>query len=306
MNTEGERTDFRHIREGFFQLIDCLNAGRISDIDILDTTEWADSEKEGHFAQNAYLLQNETSLLFDTLTMSNTERALETLDSLLDGGELDYLVISHPEANHAGNTFPILEAHPEATLLIPRNSAGNGKGFEAEHELYHISPGKSNIDNEIQGVSEGDTLDLGDFVINFHQVPISDHAFTIWMSEKVTNTLFTVDWMGYMHETGECNKFASELEDDLHDEQLRVFHQSALQWLKFSNVHKVKDAVDELISDFDPDILAPAHGNVVVDHDPAKYINQFQRVAESISEQGDPKKIRRQLESAFEGDVRRR
>jgi len=103
---------YREIKDGFYWTQECLPLGTLSELDRFDMSKWIGADEEVHGCQNAYLLDGEQSLLFDTLTQPNGDQVVDLLDDLLDGDDLDYLVISHPEANHAGNTFTILEAYP--------------------------------------------------------------------------------------------------------------------------------------------------------------------------------------------------
>lgn len=218
----------QEIEDGFFWTQECLPLGTLSELDRFDMLKWLDDDEEAHGCQNAYLLNGKQSLLFDTLTQPNGDEVIDLLDSILDGDDLDFLIVSHPEANHAGNTFTILEAHPEATLLVPGEAAGHGDGHGTEHELYHVATDTPNditeLENEIRHVGDGDTVDLGGYAVEFHRPFVADHAFTLWMTEQTTNTLFTVDWMGFLHQSSNCVSYVSELDREVTVEQVFRFH----------------------------------------------------------------------------------
>lgn len=299
MAQEVSNPKLREIRDGFFWTQECLPLGALSELDRFDMSRWLDADEEAHGCQNAYLLDGDRSLLFDTLTQPNGDDVVGILDDLLGGDPLDYLVISHPEANHAGNTFTILDAYPEATLLVPGEAAGHGDGHGAEHELYHIATDTpddvSKLENEIRYVGDGDTVDLGGYTVEFHRPAVADHSFTLWMTERTTNTLFTVDWLGFLHQGSNCVSYAHELDREVTVEQLFRFHALAFPWLRFSDGEAIEATVAEIKARFDPDIVAPAHGMVITEN-PNAYMDLFVEAAACLSEEGEHGNMRSKLE----------
>jgi flavorubredoxin len=198
-----------------------------------------------HVPQHAYLLDGTETLLFDTLSPASTDHVLAELDGLVDG--LDYLVPSHPDVPHAGNTRAILDAYPGAELVAPRYGSG--------HELYHL--------DDALKVGEGDGIDLGGLEVTFHESAFPDSAVHLWMSERTTDTLFTVDWCGFPHLEDECALCVEEFERDVSVDRLVNLHEFVLFWLKYVDVERVEATVDRLVERFEPAVLAPAHGNPV-------------------------------------------
>lgn len=260
---------YREFLDGLYWIQECIVRSPTSEQDESDLPSWYDVGHELHGNQNAYLIDGDDSLLFDTLTPASEEHIVETVDRILDGAPLDYLAISHPEANHAGNTVALLERYPDVTVIAPK--------YGSEHELYHLG-------NDIQYVGAGDTLDLGQREVSFHQPQFYDHAMHIWMREETTGTLFTVDWLGYQHIGGDCLRCADELTYPVSDDQLIRFNSFAFPWLAFANTEKTDRAVDAVIDQHDPNHIAPAHGQVILE-EPAQYLEQMKRVMEQISEQ---------------------
>lgn len=299
MTRDVSKPKYREIRDGFYWTQECLPLGSLNELERFERDQWLDADEGAHGCQNAYLLADDRSLLFDTLTQPNGDEVVDLVDELLDGDNLDYLVISHPEANHAGNTFTILDAYPDATLLVPGEAAGHGAGHGAEHELYHIATDTpddvEHVPNEIEYVSAGDAIDLGEYTVEFRRPAFPDHSFTLWMTEQTTNTLFTVDWLGFLHGSSNCVSYASELDRDVTVEQVFRFHALAFPWLRFADVEEIETAVDEIRETFDPDIVAPAHGLVMTEH-PSEYMDLFTTAVEELSREGDRENMRSKLE----------
>jgi flavorubredoxin len=233
-----------------------------------ESPSWYQESDSLHIAQNTYLIDGEQSLLFDTLSPASAGRILTELDELLDDG-LDYLVISHPDVPHAGNAVRILEAHPETELIAPKY--GNA------HELYHL--------NDARKVGTNDSLDLGQYTVQFHEATFLDASLHMWMTEQTTNTLFPVDWLGYPHQGTEELLFADEFDSELTPGRFQVFHGRVMFWYQYVDVPKTKREIDRLIKEYDPSMIAPAHGNVIREEAP-KYMEMMKPVVEQISDEG--------------------
>ena len=212
---------------------------------------WSTGEHTIHLPNNAYLVDGERTLLFDTFTPNATAQILEALEGVLGGRDLDYLLPSHPEAPHAGNARKILEAHPEATLLAPAVEPGH----VLDHELYHLG--------DAERVRAGDVIDLGGPVVEITDAIIPDHPMSVWMLERTDRVAFTVDWLGFRHLDGECRRFVDELDRELTAEPLRDFASKGLFWFRFADPAVITGAVDRFLDRHDPAVLAPAHGLAV-------------------------------------------
>ena len=66
---------------------------------------------------NAYCLLDEKTVLFDTVDWSACRQLLENLAYVLDGRELDYLLVNHLEPDHAACIEEILLRHPKVKLI---------------------------------------------------------------------------------------------------------------------------------------------------------------------------------------------
>jgi flavorubredoxin len=259
----------RSLCDGVGWIQGCIPRPGLTDDYVAEPPDWYEPDREVHTCQNAYLVSGERTLLFDTLSPANREHVLAELDRELDGRDLDYLVVSHPEAPHAGNAFAILEAHPEATLVAPAH--GN------EHELYHLG--------DAQQVSPGDTIDLGGRRVEFLQPLFLDHAMHIWMRETTTGTLFPVDWLGFPHMDGECLTVVEELDHEVTTDQLIAFHGRVFFWYQYVDVEKTNGVIDSLAETYASDVVAPAHG-LPITADAGQFLRGMTEVVEQVNERG--------------------
>lgn len=265
-----ENPGHREFADGIYCLKECIVSSAFSDLEADDLPAWFDGGETLHSSQSAYLIVGDETLLFDTWSAESNDLIVDELDRVLDGRDLDYLVPSHPESNHAGNTWAILEAHPEATLVAPRRGA--------QHDLY-------GYDDGTMYAEDGDVLDLGEHVVEFHQPVFLDHAITTYLHERVTDTLFSVDWFGFQHMSTECLQCVDEMRYDVRPDQLERFNGYAFVWLRFADPDRTDAAIDRLLATTDPSIIAPAHGQVIREDVP-RYMEMMKDVVRDIARTG--------------------
>lgn len=222
-----------------------------------------------HIPQNAYLFAGERTLLFDTLSPDATDVVVAGLDEILDGRPLDYLVVSHPDVPHAGNTHRILGQYPSCTLVAP--AVGD------IHALYHL--------DESLKVNPGDTIDLGGRTVRFLEATFLDAAMSVWMAEETSGMLLPVDWLGFPHFGGECLRFVDEIEDRVGIGRLTEFHSRVMFWFQYVDVPKVQAEIDNLARVLAPRIIGPSHGLVIRDN-ALEYFEMMKEVVARVAAAG--------------------
>lgn len=232
-----------------------------------DPPDWYHDGNEVYIPQCAYLFDGaRESLLLDTLSPASTAEILDAIDECLDGGDLDYLVVSHPDVPHAGNTFAIKEAYPDVTIVAPK--------YGNDHKLYRL--------DDAMKVGQGDEIDLGDLVVEFHEATFLDAPVSVWMTEQTNEILCPVDWMGFPHLEEQVLTFLDEVEGGINADQLIQFHGRVLFWHQYVNPDKVNAEIDNIIAEHDPEIIAPTHG-LVIREDAVEHMELMKDVVSAIS-----------------------
>jgi flavorubredoxin len=230
---------------------------------------WYEPGRALHLPQNAYLLRGERTLLFDTLSPAAGGWVVDEVDTVLDGAPLDYLVVSHPDVPHAGNTAKLLRAHPEATLVAP--------AFGETHALYHL-------EGAIKA-GPGDGIDLGGPTVTFQEATFLDHSMHVWMTEESTGTLFTVDWLGFPHMVGECLTATHELDREVSVARLVEFHGRVMFWFQYVDAERMKRGIDEVWARFRPSAVLSGHGLPILG-DVERYFEAMKDVVDYVAEHG--------------------
>lgn len=259
---------YRELRTDLYWLQECGPDRRHFVTESDRESTWYTEGAELHVPQNAYLFVDEETALFDTLSPASTDQILGYLDEILGDRPLDYLIVSHPDVPHAGNAMPILKQYPEATLVAPTYGVG--------HELYHLE------ESSALHVGEGDSLSLGQQTLAFHEATFPDAAVHMWMTEETSNILFPVDWLGYPHMETECLACDDELDTAITRNRLVEFHGRVLFWYQYVDVAKTNREIDRLIETYDPDGIAPAHGNVIREN-PVEVMESMKEVVDRIA-----------------------
>ena len=134
---------------------------------------------------NAYCLLDEKTVLFDTVDWSACRQLLENLAYVLDGRELDYLVVNHLEPDHAACIEEILLRHPKVKLI------SNEKAFMLMRQFgFHVDG------HECIEVKEGDTVSFGKHTVTFVGAPMVHWPEAMVTLDVTDGVLFSADAFG--------------------------------------------------------------------------------------------------------------
>jgi len=146
---------------------------------------------------NSYIIRGQKTALVDTSHQKFKQLYLDTLTSLINPQEIDYIIISHTEPDHSGLVKDVLQLAPKAVVVGSKVAIQFLEGFI--HQPF-----------ERKIVKNGDTLDLGNgHILEFVNAPNLHWPDTIFSYDRGTEVMFTCDAFG-MHY---CN-------DHLFDENL--------------------------------------------------------------------------------------
>jgi flavorubredoxin len=195
-------------------------------------------------AYNSYLLNDEKTVLFDTVDKAVRQRFLENIAAVLQGRKLDYLIVQHMEPDHSAAIVELTALYPEMKLVCNKKTLAFIKQF---HEF--------DIDSRVQTVEEGDTLNTGKHTLHFVMAPMVHWPEVMVTYDSTDKILFSADAFGCF---GALNGalFADEVdfERDYMDEARRYYT---------NIVGKYGAQVEALLSKaatLEIDIVCPLHG----------------------------------------------
>ncbi len=161
---------------------------------------------------NSYLINDTKTALLDTIEYGSDRSYMEEVAGILDGRDLDYLVILHMEPDHAGMIGEMLHRYPAATVVT------NAKAIKLL-EIYFPELDK----NRMKEVREGDTLELGHHNLQFVMTPMVHWPESMMAYCTKENILFSQDAFGTFG-TLDGGIFDDEINLDYYkDEMLRYY-----------------------------------------------------------------------------------
>ena len=136
-------------------------------------------------AYNSYVLLDEKTVLIDTVDRSVTGQFFENLSAVLDGRDLDYLVVNHMEPDHSSAISEVLVRYPNAKVVCTKAAAVILNQFFA-----------CDISDRSILVDEGDTLNFGKHTFTFVLAPMVHWPEVMVSFDDVSGALFSADAFG--------------------------------------------------------------------------------------------------------------
>ncbi len=211
-------------------------------------------ETEFGTTYNAYFIDDEKKVLFDTVKSNFKDEFIEKLSKITNIKELDYVVIHHTEPDHAGSLKYILDINPDVEVICT-NAA---KMYLAEQVNR---PFKCHV------IKDGETLNIGKRTLKFISAPFLHWADTMFTYIEEDKTLLTCDAFG-------CH-FASVDPDVVDSEDYLKSSKHYFDCIvkPFSkHVLKAVNKVVELGLDFDT--ILTSHGPIL-SKDPMAQVNRY-------------------------------
>ncbi|MEF8779519.1 MAG: MBL fold metallo-hydrolase [Haloferacaceae archaeon] len=161
---------------------------------------------------SVYVLDAASPAVIDTGIGTNREGLFDAIDEALSGREPAYVLPTHAHLDHAGGAGYLAREYPDATVLAheravphlidPERLVEGTKAAVGEQWQYYVEPAPVPEDR-IEGLADGDAVDLGDRTLNVHEAP--GHApHQVVFYDDHDEAVFTGDAAGiYVRESDE-------------------------------------------------------------------------------------------------------
>lgn len=136
-------------------------------------------------AYNSYFIDDEKTVVLDTVDDSVVRVFDDNLDHLLNGRGLDYIIINHVEPDHSASLCELVRRHPETKIVATSKIKNMLKNYVSW-----------NLDDNFLQVEEGEELSTGKHVFTFVNTPMVHWPEVMMTYEKTTGTLFSADAFG--------------------------------------------------------------------------------------------------------------
>lgn len=196
---------------------------------------------------NSYFIDDDKTVLIDTVDKSCAEQFYENLERVLNGRKLDYLFVQHMEPDHAALIKNICDKNPELKIVC------TAKTVNMINQFFGLD-----ISASAMVVKEGDTLNTGNHEFTFVMAPMVHWPEVMVTYEKNNKILFSADAFGSFGAIN-GNLFDAEInfEKDYLDEARRYYTNIVGQY--GVQVQMLLKKVGGL----DIDMICPLHGVII-------------------------------------------
>ena len=215
---------------------------------------------------NSYLIEEEKTVLIDTVWMPFADEFVANLQKEIDLNKIDYIVVNHGEVDHSGSLPALMKLIPNKPIYCTANAVKSLKGQYHQDWDFHV-------------VKTGDKLDIG----NGKELIFVEMSMLHWpdsMAAYLTkdNILFSNDAFGQHYAT-------EKLFNDLVD-QCELFNECIKYYANiltpFSAILRKKLA-EVLSLGLQIDIIATSHGVIWRDK-PMQIVEKYSKWADDYQE----------------------
>lgn len=132
---------------------------------------------------NSYLINDEKTVLVDTVEHPFVEQLINQVTSVLNGKPLDYLIVNHMEPDHSSGIKTLKLLYPNLQIILNAKTADMLNGY------YGIS-------DNLYIVKDGDTFSTGSKTLSFHFTPMVHWPEVMMTYVKEDELLFSADAFG--------------------------------------------------------------------------------------------------------------
>lgn len=141
-------------------------------------------EEEVGISYNSYVILDEKIAIMDTVDKRGSKEWLSNVEEVLAGKEPDYLVVHHLEPDHSGTIQQLVDKYPHMTVVC----SAKAKAMMPQFFDFDF--------DKVQGVAEGDTLELGSHTLTFVMAPMVHWPEVMVSYESSEKVLFSADGFG--------------------------------------------------------------------------------------------------------------
>ncbi len=218
-------------------------------------------------SQNAYLIEEEKTVLVDTVWLPHRFDFVENLKKEIDLKQIDFIVANHGECDHSGSLTALMEEIPDTPIYCTANAV---KSIEGQY-------GKRGWNFKV--VKTGDSVEIG----NGKKLIFVEMRMLHWPDSMATfltgdNILFSMDAFGQHYAV-------EELFNDKADQC--VLNREAMKY--FANILNpfapiLKKKLEELSGLSLPiEMIAPAHGAIWREN-PLQIVEKYAAWADAYQE----------------------
>lgn len=191
---------------------------------------------------NAYLIQDEKTVLIDTVWLPYDKEFVSNLKQEIDIHKIDAIIMQHGEVDHSGSLLELMKEIPNTPIYCTANGVKSIKG--QYHQDWNFIP-----------VKTGDTLNIGKYTLKFIEAPMLHWPDTMFTYMEGADVLFSNDGFG-QHLASEY-LYADEVEQSVLWEQALTYYANILAPFGLLVNKKIQEI---LATNLKIQMICPSHG----------------------------------------------
>jgi flavorubredoxin len=183
-------------------------------------------------ALNSMVIRGAEPVVVDTGMAENREQFLADVFSLVEPKDIRWLFISHDDVDHTGNLNALMEAAPNATVIV------NWFMTERMGASLDVSPLRQ------RWVGDGELIDVGDRKLLTIRPPVFDAGTTRGVFDTTTGVYWASDSFAAPMITPVRN--VADIDADFWFEGMMTFNQYVAPWITLTDEAKFGATVDRI------------------------------------------------------------
>ncbi len=201
-----------------------------------DTFVIHDHTGEGHAPVmvpiNSMVIRGEQPVVVDTGFADNEDQFLTDVFGLVEPEDIRWVFVSHDDVDHTGNVNVLMDAAPNATLII------NWFMFERMGTTLGVPPHRT------RWVGDGETFSAGDRELVAIRPPVYDSPTTRGLFDPTTGVYWASD--SFASPMPELVTTADQLDPDVWRDGMDMFHQYVSPWFTMLDDTRYQRSVDRV------------------------------------------------------------
>ncbi|MGA8987649.1 MBL fold metallo-hydrolase [Aeromicrobium sp.] len=152
--------------------------------DVTVMSDTAEVPGVGFLPVNTFVLHAEQPVVVDTGLSTPDKDFVAELSRVMDPADVRWIWLTHPDRDHTGGLWKLLEAAPQARLITTFLGVGimSTEWTVPLDRVYLLNPGQS--------------LDVGDRVLTGYRPPLYDSPATVGFLDGASGSFFSSDCFG--------------------------------------------------------------------------------------------------------------
>jgi flavorubredoxin len=197
---------------------------------------------------NSMVIRAAEPVVIDTGVAENTTQYLADVFSLVEPEDVRWVFISHDDVDHTGAVDALMEACPNATLII------NWFTVERMGQSLRVHPSRW------RWIGDGESFDAGDRTLHAVRPPVFDSPTTRGLFDPTTGVYWGSD--SFATPMLEPVRDVVDIDEEFWADGIAMFSQYVSPWLDLVDHDRYQATVDRVAA-LRPSVLAGCHTPVI-------------------------------------------